>query len=142
MSPGTTAAAGTLTFLPMVNPGRTAAPASRTATSAMARAWPSAPKIRSRLATGSLPTRGGDGGAPLAEDELGQHEVPLGVDIGRCLEPHHHAAVIVAQDMPLLHQHVIARDVHRARGLIDGRRVLAPHVLVAVVEEGHGVVPF
>src|SRR5262249_45274775 len=82
---------------------------------------PPAPTIKSRLATGALaPARGKDR-APLSQEQLGEEEVPLRVDVHRGLEVHDDAAVVVAQDVPVAHQGLVARHVHRARGLIDGR---------------------
>src|SRR6266849_2438815 len=111
------------------------------ARSATARPCPPAPRISSRPATGPSRATGRQGDAPFPQQQLGQEKIPLGVDVDRFLEAPDEAAVVVAQNVPLLHQGRVARHVDGARGLVDGRRVLPADVLVPVGKEHHRPVP-
>src|SRR6266496_3927673 len=94
------------------------------ARSATARPRPPAPRISSRPATGPSRTTGRQGDAPFPQQQLGQEKIPLGVDVDRFLEAPDQAAIVVTQDVPLVHQGRVAGHVDGARGLVDGRRVL------------------
>src|SRR6267378_1160043 len=111
------------------------------ARSATARPCPPAPRISSRPATGASSATGRKDHPPFPQQQLGQEKVPLRVDVDRWLEAHDHASVVVAQDVALLHQCRVARDVDGARGLVHRRRVLSADVLVPVGEERHRPVP-
>src|SRR6266581_5045095 len=108
------------------------------ARSATARPCAPAPRISSRPATPSSPAPGGKRRATRPQEQLGQEKIPLGVNVDRRLEVHHHSAIILAEDVAESHEGRIARDVHRPRRLIHGRRVLAPDELVPVGKEGDG----
>src|SRR5882672_4845155 len=134
-SPPSTSGPGTRS----VNPA-TVKPHSR-ARSATARPCPPAPRISSRPATRPSSATGREDHPPFPQQQLGQEKVPFGVDVDRRLEGHDHAAVVFAQDVALLHQRRVARDIDGARGLVHRRRVLAADIPVPLGEKRHRPVP-